>query len=529
MTINKRITLLAMVLALFSLSAGAQFTQKKYQKQVNKIQQEQHRLSLSWEALDDNDSIGKMRINDRMHVLNDQLYQLRREYIKTFPSDETTARILLNHYHEYDFLAGYDLLSPEVKNGVLRDSLENLRRELLRVRQTRANQQRLTEGATVPDFRLPSIKGDTVSLYSLLKQQPVVLDFWGTWCYWCMKGLPEMRNSYQKYWEKVEFVGIDCMDKEEMWRDAVEKENMVWTQLRNGMEDNDVATLLGVEGYPTKIIISQDGHILKRFVGESEDFYNALDSLFAPHLPEYYDKDSITQYLSYKLPSDNLPTHDDYVNAMTAAIDKYITNEVWQQRYRCDFTIDLIEMIGTVENPLSILDSYIETSPPDSLAARVRKACSQIMSDYGKTYPGEYAPDFTFTDMGGKRLSLKSLLGKTLLIDIWGTWCVPCIEEMPYLEKLQQKYSQREDIHIMSIACDKKADKWKTFLEKKPTSWHQYLITPEGDKVLNNVYHVMGIPRFIIIDKLGRIVSAEAQRPSFDTFNEYFDNIVNNQ
>lgn len=524
---GRRITCLTVLLALLSLGASAQITKGKYQKQLNKIQQEQHQLSNQWNALDDNDSIGKGRINDRMQTLNDQLDHLRREYIETFPSDETTARILLNYYHEYDFLAGYDRLSPEVKNGVLRDSLETLRTELLRVRQTRANQQRLVEGATVPDFRLPSIKGDTVSLYSLLKQQPVVLDFWGTWCYWCMKGLPEMRQSYQKYWGKVEFVGIDCMDKEENWREAVEKEKMIWTQLRNGEGDSDVATLLGVEGYPTKIIIAQDGRILKRFVGESEDFYLALDSLFAPRMPETYDQDAITEYLSYKLPVDGLTTHEDYIKAMTAAIDQYVTDEYWRQRYKCDFAINLIQMTGTVMSPKSLLDDYLATTPPDSLAARVRQAYSQTVADYGKTYPGNQAPDFTFTDTTGKRLSLKSLLGKTLLIDIWGTWCVPCIEEMPYLEKLQQKYAQREDVHIMSVACDKKADRWKSFLAKHPTSWHQYLITPDGDKTLTDTYHVIGIPRFIIVDRQGKIITPDAMRPSEEAFEAYFEDIIN--
>lgn len=250
------------------------------------------------------------------------------------------------------------------------------------------------------------------------------------------------------------------------------------------------------------------------------------DSLRGQQLPETYDEEAITDYLAQKLPLTDLATHDDYVNAMAEAIEKNIPNEEWRVRYRCDFAISLIQMVGTVENPKAIMERYLATTPPDSLAVRVRNAYDETTTSFGKTYPGEQAPDFTFTDTDGRQLSLSDFLGKTLLIDIWGTWCVPCIEEMPFIEKLQQRYAQREDVHIMSIACDKKADRWKNFLAKHPTSWHHYLITPEGDTVLNDVYHTIGIPRFIIIDKEGKIVTPDAMRPSEEEFTDYFDKIT---
>lgn len=79
----------------------------------------------------------------------------------------------------------------------------------------------------------------------------------------------------------------------------------------------------------------------------------------------------------------------------------------------------------------------------------------------------------------------------------------------------------------MSIACDKKAEKWKTYLASHPTTWHQYLITGEGNQTLDKAYFCEGIPRFIIIDKQGNIVAANAMRPSEKDFREYFRKIVN--
>lgn len=62
-----------------------------------------------------------------------------------------------------------------------------------------------------------------------------------------------------------------------------------------------------------------------------------------------------------------------------------------------------------------------------------------------------------------------------------------------------------------------------------PEAWHQYLITPAGDKVLDNVYHVVGIPRFIVVGRDGKIISADSMRPSEKEFGKWFDGLVNNK
>ena len=173
---------------------------------------------------------------------------------------------------------------------------------------------------------------------------------------------------------------------------------------------------------------------------------------------------------------------------------------------------------------------YLNRITVDSLRQKVENALAKHKQEYGTIFSGQPAPDFTVWNEKGKLMRLSDLRGKLLFIDIWGTWCVPCIEEIPYLNKLQERYKNNKNVHIMSIACDKESarDKWKAFLKKhKEMNWAQYQVTAEGDKVLDDVYHVFGIPRFMIIDKNGVIIDAEAQRPSFETFNDYFDKIVN--
>ena len=522
----KRFALLALTVIL-AVGAQAQITTKKYHARYQQIREKMHQLSRAFDALDDNDSIGKTRNIEQMRTLNHQLDELNNKYLKAHPEDITAARILLRHDNDSLFYDGYQLLADEVKNGQLKDSLSMRYNQVTTMRRTLNNERLLSPGTMAPDFTLTDIKGQKVSLSSFRGKQAVVLDFWGTWCYWCMKGMPEMLKYYNKYCGKVEFIGIDCDDKEDAWRKTVEKERMIWTQLRNEKGDNDVALKMGVSTYPTKIIIGSDGCIVKVFKGEVPEFYQTLDSLFAPKLPTTYDKEALMDFVFSKLPQDTTLNSSNYFQLMMQTVDKHVPQLLWREQLKCSFAVDMMQMISS-EDPQPYLQQYLAASSIDSLQQKVKDAYRRSVENNGRTYPGKQAPEFTFTDTNGKRLSLKSLRGKTLLIDIWGTWCAPCIEEMPFIDKLQQRYAGRNDVHIMSVACDKKREKWTAFLQKHPTSWHQYLITPEGDKVLNDIYHVMGIPRFIIIGKDGRIVNPDAIRPSDNDFNAYFDQIVNN-
>ena len=123
------------------------------------------------------------------------------------------------------------------------------------------------------------VTGKPFSLSSL-KGKVVLLDFWASWCGWCIKGFPEMKQYYKKYAGKFEILGVDCNDTEEKWRKAVSDEQLPWLHVYNP-RDSKVLSLYGVQGFPTKIIISPDGKIVKTIVGEDPAFYTLLDELFA--------------------------------------------------------------------------------------------------------------------------------------------------------------------------------------------------------------------------------------------------------
>lgn len=127
-----------------------------------------------------------------------------------------------------------------------------------------------------PDFTLTDINGKPLTLSSL-RGKYVVLDFWGSWCGWCIKGIPQMKEYYKKYAGKFEILGIDCNDSEEAWRAAVDEYELPWLHVY--CSDEKVLKDYDIQGFPTKVIITPEGKIEQMIIGEDPGFYAILDKL----------------------------------------------------------------------------------------------------------------------------------------------------------------------------------------------------------------------------------------------------------
>ncbi|MBR1400429.1 MAG: TlpA family protein disulfide reductase [Prevotella sp.] len=201
------------------------------------------------------------------------------DFAKAHPDNEATVTYLeqVNPRNWERFLGA---LTPAVRDGRMKPyyqpTVDMVKAQM--ERQERA--AKLQEaGREVPDFTLMDINGKPLSLSSL-RGKYVVLDFWGSWCGWCIKGFPEMKKYYEKYKDKFEILGIDCNDTEEKWKKAVEDNQLPWLHVYNKKDDNDVTKIFGITGYPTKIIIDPQGRIARSIIGESPEFYVYLDELF---------------------------------------------------------------------------------------------------------------------------------------------------------------------------------------------------------------------------------------------------------
>ena len=126
-----------------------------------------------------------------------------------------------------------------------------------------------------PSFTFSNLEGNPVSL-SDFKGQWVVLDFWGSWCGWCIKGFPKLKEVYKEADGKFQVIGIDCRDTEAAWRAAVAKYELPWVNVYNSNPDSPVLREYGVTGFPTKAIVSPEGKLVDITVGEDPAFYDKL-------------------------------------------------------------------------------------------------------------------------------------------------------------------------------------------------------------------------------------------------------------
>ena len=113
------------------------------------------------------------------------------------------------------------------------------------------------------------------------------------------------------------------------------------------------------------------------------------------------------------------------------------------------------------------------------------------------------APNFSLPDLDGKMVSLSDYRGKVVLLNIWATWCPPCVEEMPSMEKLYQEL-QGEGFEILAVSIDESgAQDVLPFMKKHKLSFPA-LIDSRG--TLKGLYQTTGVPESFIIDKDGILV-----------------------
>ena len=116
-----------------------------------------------------------------------------------------------------------------------------------------------------------------------------------------------------------------------------------------------------------------------------------------------------------------------------------------------------------------------------------------------------------YIDINGKEFSLASLKGKYVYIDVWATWCGPCRQEIPHLKVLEEKFHGK-NIHFVSISVDNRQKDWARMVTKDNMTGIQLYGGPRAQIMVD--YKIEGIPRFLLIDREGRIINSDMTRPS---------------
>jgi thiol-disulfide isomerase/thioredoxin len=140
---------------------------------------------------------------------------------------------------------------------------------------------------------------------------------------------------------------------------------------------------------------------------------------------------------------------------------------------------------------------------------------------------GKPSATFAYENYKGGSTKLEDFKGKYVYIDVWATWCGPCRAEIPHLQKTEEKYHGK-NIEFVSISVDvaKDHDKWKKFVGDKTLGGTQLIADKDWSSDFIQSYGINSIPRFILIGPDGKIVEADAARPSDPALQAQLDQLL---
>ena len=244
--------------------------------------------------------------------------------------------------------------------------------------------------------------------------------------------------------------------------------------------------------------------------------------------------DSLKQYLeAYRLLAEPLVARQaaGFMDAsfMKLVVYRDICNEVLKydgpakDRAQINDWLSATSLVGEIKklsdkNQLKTYKAKVAAVKTPAYQSALQKTLDNLLR-FGK---GDPAVDFTAVDLDGKKVNLSSLKGKVIYVDLWATWCGPCMAEMPHYEELKEKYRDNPAVAFVSLSIDDGAALWKKSVESRKANGIQWLI---NRNTLND-YDIVSIPRSLLIDKEFKMVDMNAPMPSSKEIITLIDNLI---
>ncbi|SNR16971.1 TlpA family protein disulfide reductase [Tenacibaculum jejuense] len=272
------------------------------------------------------------------------------------------------------------------------------------------------------------------------------------------------------------------------------------------------------------------------------EFALALENYQNYHRILYGDDEFV---VSNQFPSDipkdvDLNNSGDYINSKPYRdLIKKRLDEVTNKKNRTDGDFDLsyLESVHTEINDTLIKNDLLHKAAEKQITTTINlkeyfrkynsystnaKNKAEISDLYNKlklTAKGQPSPKFEkLENYNGGKTSLDDLIGKGkyVYIDVWATWCGFCKKEIPLLKRFEQQFHDK-NIEFVSLSVDRPAskEKWKQTIKDREMSGIQLFAGKTQEELqFTKDYLIKGLPRFILIDPDGKIVNANAPRPS---------------
>lgn len=274
-------------------------------------------------------------------------------------------------------------------------------------------------------------------------------------------------------------------------------------------------------GFVNKYQLYHSHYAKKKDFKVSDDFLKELETL------DYNNEEDFLFSSNYE----NLVNAHYQKEAIKLAELESIPNDIAYLKIAAGITNE------TIKNKLVYVNSKFNITYTDQLedfyslfmaTSTNEKDKKDITESYNKlktVAKGQPSPKFeNYENFNGGTTSLDDLKGKFVYVDVWATWCGPCIAEIPFLKEVEAKYHDK-NIEFVSISVDVEKDyeKWKTMVKEENLKGIQLFSDKNWKSDFVTGYLIKAIPRFILIDPNGNIVSANAPRPSSEKLIELFN------
>lgn len=161
-----------------------------------------------------------------------------------------------------------------------------------------------------------------------------------------------------------------------------------------------------------------------------------------------------------------------------------------------------------------IVAAYVLIKPNDN------KPTNENVQDAVGLEVGSIAPDISLMDMDGNQMKLSDLKGKKVFLNFWATWCPPCREEMPDIEKMKEKYGN--DLTIIAVSSAESKDTVAAFLQEYSYTFSIYL---DEDSSISRTYQLSAIPTSYFIDEDGIIQQKSVGAIDFESMEAYYKDL----
>lgn len=253
----------------------------------------------------------------------------------------------------------------------------------------------------------------------------------------------------------------------------------------------------------------------------SENFKNeakALDSLNYDIASDYKNLMSYKQLASayYGGKIQGIESVDSIVNELNAIQTQAIKNDISKNL--------AYQVSPSNENAEKLYNAIMNVSSDDEFKKKLEDKYNIIKT----LTKGNPSPVFeNYENYNGGTTSLADLKGKYVYIDVWATWCGPCKAEIPFLKEVEAAYHGK-NIEFVSISIDqaKDHDAWKKMVAEKELKGIQLFADKDWSSDFVKNYAINGIPRFILLDTEGNIISADAARPSNPELKETLNELL---